>query len=195
MIYPIVAYGHHVLREKAQAVTPDVDIQALVADMFATMDQAGGVGLAAPQIGKSLRLFVVDLGALTDLNIPVDHLRKVYINPKLQVQDSSIEYDEEGCLSIPGVRISVPRSKEVRITYTALDGSLRQEMLHDLLARIIQHEYDHLNGKLCIDYAAPLQRQILQSKLAKVKMGKIDVDYRMHFAKQPLRSAACTASE
>lgn len=195
MIYPIVAYGHHVLRERAQAVALDTDLQAFVADMFDTMDQAGGVGLAAPQIGKSWRLFVADLRVFADPNVQADGLRKAYINPKLRVQDATVQYEEEGCLSIPGVQIKVPRPKEVCIMYTALDGSSRQEILHDLPARVIQHEYDHLDGKLCIDYATPLQRQILQSKLAKIKMGKVEVPYRMHFAKQSMRSATCTASE
>ena len=181
MIYPIVSYGSPILRAKARNVAPHLPIEALVADMFATMDQAGGVGLAAPQIGKSLRLFVVNLTAFADASLQEDSCRKVYINPQLQLDDTDIQYEAEGCLSIPGIQITVPRAQRASITYTDWEGRLQQEVLTDMPARIIQHEYDHLEGKLHIDYARPLQRRLLKSKLAAIKMGKAAAAYRMQY--------------
>ena len=183
MIYPIVAYGDPVLRRRAVDLKHGTDVRELTTAMFATMDQAGGVGLAAPQIGKSIRLFVVDLSHFVEGIVLRSKHRKVYINPALEYLDSTdlLQYHEEGCLSIPDIRLDVPRIKRLVISYFDVNWKRQEEELIDMPARVIQHEYDHLDGKLHIDYAAPLKRQLLKGKLADISQGKVTVSYEMRF--------------
>lgn len=185
MIYPIVAYGDRVLRKRATDLAPGTDVKSLVAAMFTTMEQARGVGLAAPQIAKSLRLFVVDLSPMMEAAVQRESCRKVYINPTLQLGGTTmLEYQEESCLSIPTIRIKVPRPQRIAITYFDLHWEQQEEVLTDMLARVVQHEYDHLEGKLHIDYASSLKRRLLRSKLTDISQGKVAVSYPMRFPRQ-----------
>ena len=186
MTYPIVAYGNRVLREQAKNLTPDTDVTELVAAMFATMDQAGGVGLAAPQIGKSIRLFVVNFSPFMEPTVQPEQCRKVYINPTLQLTDTATpQHYDEGCLSIPGVLVNVPRAPKLVVTYFDAHWEQQEEVLTDMPARVVQHEYDHLEGKLHIDYMSKPERQLLQDTLADISQGKVSVSYPMRFPKQP----------
>lgn len=180
MIYPIVAYGSPVLRKKAVAIEKGVDVKTLANDMLATMDQAHGVGLAAPQIGKSIRLFVVDFTRYVKEQGSNKAGRKVLINPTLQI-DKTVPPTlyEEGCLSIPGVLVDVLRHEKITISYFDVTWKRHEEEWTGFPARVILHEYDHLEGKLHIDYAAPLRKNLMKSKLRQVSQGKVDVSYKI----------------
>lgn len=197
MTYPIVAYGDRVLRKKAKNLAPGTDVKALVAAMFVTMEQAGGVGLAAPQIGKSLRLFVVNFSSFMEPTVQHEskgqllrQCRKVYINPTLQLADTAMpQYHNEGCLSIPTILVKVPRAPQIVVTYFDAHWEQQEEVLTDMLARVVQHEYDHLEGKLHIDYVSKPEVDLLQDPLADISQGKVSVGYPMRFPKQPARPA------
>lgn len=182
MIYPIVAYGDPVLRKQAVAIEQGTDVQTLANDMLATMDQAQGVGLAAPQIGQSIRLFAVDFSQHLQAQGSTEEGRKVLINPELKIDETipSTTF-EEGCLSIPGIPITVPRHEKIVISYFDTAWQRHEEMWTGFPARVMQHEYDHLEGKLHIDYAAPLRKGLLKSKLKQISQGNIKVPYKMRF--------------
>ncbi len=190
MILPIVAYGDVVLRKRAKTIEPgSLDVKKLSDDMFETMYESSGVGLAAPQIGQSVRLFVVDGQPFNedeeeaDKDPSLEGFKKVFINPEILDEDGDEWAFEEGCLSIPGIRADVYRPEKIRIKYTDLDWQEHVEDYEGMAARIIQHEYDHLEGKLFTDYLPVLKRQLLKKKLADIAKGKVDVDYRMKFPK------------
>jgi len=186
MIHPIIAYGHPVLRERAQEVPRDYpDLANLIADMFETMYNAKGVGLACPQIGKSLRIFVVDgtpmEGTLEDDPTPMVGWKKVFINPvKLEEFGEEWGYDE-GCLSIPDVIEEVYREEHVRLRYFDENWVEHEETFQGLQARVIQHEYDHLEGALFVDYLRGLRKQLVKSRLLKISKGKYNTFYPMNF--------------
>ncbi len=181
MIYPIVAYGDPILRKKAEAIEQGTALKELVQHMFATMQLASGIGLAAPQIGKNIRLFVVDLSQNTLVKDVQEH-KKVMINPVLKIDEKvAPNMSEEGCLSIPNVLVEVPRQEKVTVRYFDPQWQLHEEMWTGFPARVIQHEYDHLEGKLHIDYATPLRRRLLQGKLNAISQGKVEVSYKMRF--------------
>lgn len=177
MIYPIVLFGDPVLKKKAQDIPVGSDIKELVADMFETMRAASGVGLAAPQIGKSLRLFIVDSSPMEeDGDKP---LTKVFVNAQI-IEETGEEWDfEEGCLSIPGIRGDVTREEKIKIKYYDEDWNEHIEEYDDVKARIIQHEYDHIEGILFTDYLTPFKKKLLKGKLANISKGKVDADYRV----------------
>ncbi|MEP0366693.1 MAG: peptide deformylase [Cyclobacteriaceae bacterium] len=177
MIYPIVLFGDPVLKKKAQDIPVGSDIKELVADMFETMRAASGVGLAAPQIGKSLRLFIVDSSPMEeDGDTP---LTRAFVNPEI-IDETGEEWDfEEGCLSIPGIRGDVTREAEIKIKYYDEDWNEHIEEYDDIKARIIQHEYDHIEGILFTDYLTPFKKKLLKGKLANISKGKVDADYRV----------------
>jgi len=182
MIYPIVAYGDPVLRKKAVAIEKGTVLQELMKNMLATMHHAQGVGLAAPQIGKNIRLFVVKLGQDPQTK-STEYNQKVMINPVLKIDGNvAPSMYEEGCLSIPNVLIEVPRREKITVSYFDIQWQPHEEEWTGLSARIIQHEYDHLEGKLHIDYASPLRRRLLQSRLRAISQGKVDVPYKMRFS-------------
>jgi peptide deformylase len=182
MIYPIVAYGDPGLRKKAIAIEKGTALQALVNDMLTTMDLAHGVGLAAPQIGKNIRLFVVDLTQYFGTEGSSEAYQKVFINPVLKIEETVVpSIYEEGCLSIPNILVEVPRKEKITICYFDVKWQLHEEEWTGHPARIIQHEYDHLEGKLHIDYASYLRKNLLKSKLSAISQGKIDVPYKMRF--------------
>lgn len=184
MILPIVAYGDPVL--KKQAVDIDLqqeDIGKLIADMFETMYNAEGVGLAAPQIGKPIRLFLVDTAQLEQPKKQPDFkgVKKAFINATLLEESGEPWKYEEGCLSIPNIREDVSRQPVIRIQYQDLDGNTLEETYDGLNARVIQHEYDHIEGILFTDKINPLKKRLLQRKLDKISKGKVRVDYKMRF--------------
>ncbi|MEM1117210.1 MAG: peptide deformylase [Bacteroidota bacterium] len=192
MVLPIYAYGQPVLRERAADIESDSpELQALIDDMIETMHAASGIGLAAPQVGHSLRLFVADLSPYAedlaednDGAVP-DYARGplVLINPELHLDEESDEVDvEEGCLSIPELRETVWRPD--RLTVRFLDRHfVPQEMdAEGQLARVIQHEHDHLDGVLYLDHLSPLRRRLLQRRLRAIAKGDIEADYPMQFA-------------
>jgi peptide deformylase len=178
MIYPIIMYGDPVLRQRAKNIEPNSDIKQLVEDMFETLEAANGIGLAAPQIGKSLRLFIVDGTGLEDEPGMAD-FRKVFINHEM-VEESGTPWEfEEGCLSIPNIREKVSRKGELRIRYYDENWNVFEESYDGMKARIIQHEYDHIEGKMFIDYLTPLKKRLLKGKLADISKGKVETEYRI----------------
>jgi len=178
MIYPIVMYGDPVLRQKASDIAPGSDITELIKDMFDTMHNANGIGLAAPQIGKAIRLFVVD-GSIIEDDPAMHDFKKVFINP-IMLEEVGEHWDyEEGCLSIPNIREKISRKERVKIRYFDALWKLQEENFEGLKARIIQHEYDHIEGKMFVDYLTPLRRRLLKGKLADISKGKVDTEYRI----------------
>ena len=180
MVYPIIVYGDPILRKQAQEIPRDFpDLSALVQDMFDTMHAAHGIGLAAPQIGKSIRLFVVDGTTLEDEEEDMTGFRKVFINPKILDEHGNTWPFEEGCLSIPNIRENVSRLEKIRIHYFDENWTKVEEEYTGIKARIIQHEYDHLDGKLFIDYLSPLKRRMLKGKLTDISKGEVETEYRI----------------
>jgi peptide deformylase len=178
MIHPIVMYGDPVLRQKAKDIEPGTDIQTLIEDMFETMHAANGVGLAAPQIGKSIRLFVVD-GRVIEDEPGMEDFRKVFVNP-VMIEELGTPWEyEEGCLSIPNIREKVSRKERLKIKYMDENWNAYEETFDGLKARIIQHEYDHIEGKMFVDYLTPLKKRLLKGKLSDISKGKVDTEYRI----------------
>lgn len=189
MILPIVAYGDPVLKRKAKEIPKDYyQLQDLIDNMFETMYNAQGVGLAAPQIGKSLRLFIVDASPFAEDESISDEekallkeAKEVFINPKI-IEEEGDEWDfNEGCLSIPEVREDVFRKPEIEIKYYDRHFNLHHKTLDGLYARVVQHEYDHIEGVLFTDKLSGLKRRLIKGKLNNISKGKIKVDYRMRF--------------
>lgn len=178
MIYPICLYGDPVLRIKASEIKKDgLDIIKLSNDMFETMYSADGIGIAAPQIGLSLRIFVVDTSSLKKEGI--DDFKKVFINPEI-ISETGESWDfEEGCLSIPNIKESVSRKKSVAISYFDEHWNFFTETFGGMMARIIQHEYDHIEGKLFTDYTSPLKKKLIKGKLLSISKGIYDVPYKV----------------
>ena len=193
MIYPIIPYGNFILRKECDEIDEGKDVTELVESMFETMYAAKGVGLAAPQIGKSLRLFVVDAtpfseeepeGEVEKIDFPLlKSLKKVFINPIIEDQMGQKWPFSEGCLSIPGIREDVVRKSEIEISYFDENWNYKEEVFRGLGARIIQHEYDHIEGVLFTDHLNPFKRQLLKRKFTDISKGKVDVDYRMKFTR------------
>jgi peptide deformylase len=183
MIYPIVAYGDPVLKKKADPVEPEkTDVKALSDDLFETMHKASGVGLAAPQIGKSLRIFVIDATPMEDEKYK--NFKSVFVNPLILREDGEPWNYEEGCLSIPGIREEVERSEKLKIRYYDENWQQHEEEFDGILARIIQHEYDHIEGVLFTDKLSGLKKRLLKGKLADISRGEVDVEYPMKFPKR-----------
>ena len=192
MIYPIVAYGDSVLRKVAVDIEKgSIDVKKLSEDMFETMYNASGVGLAAPQIGLALRMFVVDGRPFNegedlderDKDPSLVDFKKVFINAEILEEDGDEWAFEEGCLSIPNIREDVYRPEFVKIKYVDVDFNEHIEEYEGLAARIIQHEYDHIDGILFTDHLSPVKKRMLKNKLANISKGNIKVDYKMKFPK------------
>jgi len=185
MIYPIVVYGDPVLRQKAKDIKKGTDLQPLIADMYETMNAAHGIGLAAPQIGKSIRLFVVDATSIdkedgeTEEDEDLSNFKKAFINPQVLEEEGEEWEFEEGCLSIPNLRENISRPETVRIRYYDEEWKLKEEEYDGMKARIIQHEYDHIEGKLFIDHLSPFKKRLLKGKLTDISKGKVDAEYRI----------------
>jgi peptide deformylase len=178
MVYPVVVYGDPVLRKRASDIPQGEDVKKLVADMFETMVAADGIGLAAPQIGKSIRLFVVDATMLED-EPDLKTFRKVFINAQILDSGGEPEDMEEGCLSIPNIRENIRRDAQIRISWYDENWVQHEEDFTGMKARIIQHEYDHIEGKLFLDHLTPLRRRLLQGKLNNISKGNVDTSYRI----------------
>ena len=189
MILPIRAYGDPVLKKMAEDIKPGhIGLGQLIADMYETMYAANGVGLAAPQIGKSIRLFIVDASpfATDDDGKPTEeaHLKdfkKVFINPYIIDEEGEEWPFEEGCLSIPGIRESVMRQPRIVLQYQDENFNAHEEAFEGFAARVIQHEHDHLDGVLFVDHLPALRRRLLQGKLRDISRGKTDASYKLRF--------------
>ena len=180
MIYPIVAYGHPVLKKRADEIpvgTPGM--KELADDMFETMYQAQGIGLAAPQIGKSIRMFIADGTPLEEEEM--QDFKQVFINPEMIEEFDDPWLYEEGCLSIPGVRDDVSRRARLRIRFYDENWQRHEREYDGMKARIIQHEFDHLEGVLFTDRISAFRRRLLKSRLTGISKGQVKVDYRMTF--------------
>lgn len=192
MILPIVAYGHPVLRKVAENITPDYpELSKLISDMWDTMYHSNGVGLAAPQINRAIRLFVIDTVQIVEGFDEEDKkefpgeipAKKVFINAHTIATAGDDWAYNEGCLSIPKVREDVKRPEKIRLRYLDEHFKEHEEEFFGVTARVIMHEYDHIDGKLFIDYLPPLKRRLMKKKLEDISKGKIDVSYRMLFPK------------
>ncbi len=183
MILPIRAYGDPVLRKKCIPIGHDYpDLVELINNMLRTMDQSNGVGLAAPQIGLGIRMFVVDSTHMYDNE--KDGIRRVFINPEMMDEYDDPWTFEEGCLSIPHIRENVERRSKIKIKYHDENFLTQIEDFDGMTARVIQHEYDHIEGILFIDHITPLKRRLMKGKLNDITRGNISVDYRMKFPKK-----------
>ncbi len=196
MILPIVAYGDPVLRKVGEEITKDCpSLQELIANMFDTMRNALGVGLAAPQVGKAIRLFIIETKPFAERvddndeddeftdeeRRQLEHFKKAFINAKIIAEEGNEWTFNEGCLSIPKIREDVMRKSKVRIQYYDEDFNFFDEIYEGLIARVIQHEYDHIEGKLFTDRISPLRRRLLQGKLNDISKGKVQIGYKMRF--------------
>lgn len=189
MILPIVAYGEPVLRKVGKDITKEYPkLKELISNMWETMYNAHGVGLAAPQIGLPIRLFLVDTTPFSDDEDlskedqeALNGFKKVFINAKIE-EETGNEWDfNEGCLSIPDIREDVKRKPEITISYLDEDFKPHTKTYDGLLARVIQHEYDHIEGVLFTDKLSSLKKRLLKSRLDKISKGKISIDYKMRF--------------
>lgn len=197
MILPVIAYGDPVLRKIGKEIETDYPgLQDIITNMFDTMRNALGVGLAAPQVGKSIRLFIVETKAFTEKGVDDDddddeftpeerkqleNFTKVFINAKI-IEEVGEEWAfNEGCLSIPKIREDVMRKPKVRIQYFDDQFNFFDETYEGLAARVIQHEFDHIEGKLFTDKISPLRRRLLQGKLTDISKGKVRIGYKMRF--------------
>jgi peptide deformylase len=182
MILPIVAFGNPVLKQKAQEISADYpNLNDLISNMFQTMYTANGVGLAAPQVGLSIRLFVIDATPFADEEPLLKGYKKAFINAQILEETGDTWSFNEGCLSIPGVREDVIRQKEILFRYQDENFNTVEEKISGILARVIQHEYDHIEGILFTDRISTLRKTLLRSKLSNITRGQVKVDYRMKF--------------
>lgn len=183
MILPVYAYGHPVLRKKAKDIDKDYKgLQELIENMVETMNSSDGVGLAAPQVGKSIRLFLVDASPLEEDDPSLKDFRKTFINAKI-IKETGKEWSfNEGCLSIPAIREDINRKPKIKIQYQDENWKYHEEEYDGIAARIIQHEHDHLGGVLFTDRLPPLKKRLLKARLMAITKGKVDVKYKMKFA-------------
>jgi peptide deformylase len=192
MILPIVAYGSPVLRKEATDIDSNYpDLKKLIEDMWETLYNSNGVGIAAPQINKAIRLFLVDTDQIVESFDDEDKrlypnekpIKRVFINAHIIETAGKPWPYNEGCLSIPKVREDIQRPEQVTLSYVDENFQPHQETFNGITARVIQHEYDHIDGKLFIDYLPPLKRRLIKKKLEDISNGKVKTDYRMLFAK------------
>ena len=193
MILPILAYGDPILKKECDEIEKNYPkLSDLISDMFETMYKAKGVGLAAPQIGKNIRLFIVDGSPFAEkeegeeddpLAEGIEDFKKVFINPIIEEEDGKEWPFQEGCLSIPKIRENVSRKPDIVVSYYDENWVLHEEKFSGYAARIIQHEYDHIEGVLFTDYLSPLKRKLLKKKLNNITNGLIEIEYKMSFPK------------
>jgi peptide deformylase len=183
MILPIYAYGSPVLRKKGENITPEYpQLKELLDNMYETMYSSHGIGLAAPQIGLPIRIFIVDGSPIED--IEPANFKQTFINPEI-IKEWGDEWKyEEGCLSIPTIRENVSRKPELTIRYLDENFVEHEKSFSGMAARIIQHEYDHIEGKLFVDFISPLKRNLIKGKLNNISLGKVSHDYKMRFPKK-----------
>ena len=180
MIYSITVYGDPILRKKTINIERGYEgLHQLAEDMFETMHNADGVGIAAPQIGLSLRIFVVDLTPLSEEHPELLNFRKAFVNAQIISREGEEELMDEGCLSLPGIREDIPREGHIRIKYFDLDWNEHDETYTGFPARVLQHEYDHLDGILFIDRCTAFKRRLLKGKLTDISKGKVTTSYKI----------------
>ncbi len=184
MIYPIVIYGSPVLRKVAQEIDRDYpDLDKFVEDMWDTMYHSDGVGLAAPQVGRSVRLFVIDGSPFEEDDPKMKEFKKVFINAKIIDEGDEGIIMNEGCLSIPLLREDVERPVKIRMEYYDENFNFHDEWFEGMAARIIQHEYDHTEGIMFTDKVAPIKKRLLKGKLQAISKGRFNVDYKVKLPK------------
>ena len=185
MILPIYTYGQPELRKEAEDIAPDYpELKALVQNMFETNERADGVGLAAPQIGLPIRVVIVDLRPLAEDMPEYADFKRAYINGYIVEEEGETILMDEGCLSLPGIHEKVPRAEKVRIQYVDENFVEHDEWVEGFLARVIQHEFDHLEGKVFTDRISPLRRQMNKAKFNALLTGKVRCDYKVKVAKK-----------
>lgn len=185
MILPIYIYGHPVLRKEAKDIDTSsyLNLKELIDNMFETMYNAEGVGLAAPQVGLEDRIFVIDLSPLADEEHPeYKDLKKVFINARIIARSGDTELMEEGCLSIPGINENVPRQDKIEIEYLDENLESHSETYTGFTARVIQHEYDHIEGILFVDHISAIRKRLVKSKLTNMSKGKVSCHYKVRTA-------------
>lgn len=185
MILPIYIYGQPVLRKEAEDITADYpELQQLIADMWETLADSEGIGLAAPQIGKSIRLVVIDLDVLSEDMPEYKGFRQVFINGHIVEKDETeTSTSEEGCLSLPAIHENVKRPTRIRVQWLDEQMQPHDEWIEGYLARVVQHEFDHLDGHMFIDRISPLRRQLIKGKLKALTLGR----YRCAYRTKPVR--------
>ena len=176
---PIYLYGNPILRKKAEEIDMNYpELQTLIDEMFISMEKAEGVGLAAPQIGQSIRIFVIDTNPFKEVYPDVKELKAVFINPIIEEEYGELFTFNEGCLSVPEIREDVIRKSKIKLTYTNEKGERKTEDFDGLVARIIQHEYDHLEGLIFTDKLSSIKKMIIKKKLNDIKDGKTKPKYK-----------------
>ena len=185
MILPVYTYGNQVLRKKAKDIDKNFEnLDTFINNMYDTMYQSDGVGLAAPQIGKSIRLFVIDASPMAEENSELLNFKKVFINAKIIHEEGEEWSFNEGCLSLLGIREDVKRKPKIIIEYLDENFNFHQDTFDGIIARIIQHEYDHLEGILFVDRLGPLKKRLLKSKLNNIIAGKVKISYKIMLPKK-----------
>ena len=185
MILPIYIYGQPVLRKVAEDIPADYpELQQLITDMWDTLAESEGIGLAAPQVGKSIRLVVIDLDVISEDMPEYKGFRRVYINPHIiDYDDTETDSSEEGCLSLPAIHEKVVRPKRIHVQWLDEQMQPHDEWIEGYLARVMQHEFDHLDGKMFVDRVSPLRKQLIKSKLNSLVQGR----YRCGYRTKPVR--------
>ena len=185
MILPIYIYGQPVLRKVAEDIPTDYpELKQFLADMFETLDQSEGIGLAAPQVGRPVRVVVIDLDVLSEDMPEYKGFRRAFINPHIvEYDESQTDSLEEGCLSLPAIHEKVTRPTRIRVQWLDEELQAHDEWIEGYLARVMQHEFDHLDGKMFIDRVSPLRRQLIKSKLKALTLGR----YRCGYKTKPVR--------
>jgi peptide deformylase len=182
MILPVVAYGHPVLKKVASDITPDYpDLKQFLSDLWETMYQSDGVGLAAPQVNRSIRIFVIDASAFEEKYPEARDFKKAFINAHIYKEEGEDWSFNEGCLSFPGLREDIVRKPVVYIRYLDENFQEHDERFEGVVSRIIQHEYDHIEGIVFVDRISSLKKMLIKGKLADITKGNVDVDYKMTF--------------
>lgn len=183
MKLPVYLYGHPVLREVSEEISPDYpELKSLIANMFDTMYASEGVGLAAPQIGRNDRIIVIDADPVAESFPECAGRKLVLINPELEILDGDKVSRSEGCLSLPGLSENVPRIEHIRLNWLDENFEEHEEEMRGFLARIVQHEYDHLEGRVYIDHISPIRKQLIRSKLNNIITGRARVNYPVKYA-------------
>ena len=180
MILPIYIYGQPVLRKVSEDISPDYpELKQLITDMWETLAESEGIGLAAPQIGRAIRLVVIDLDVLSEDMPEYKGFRRAFINPHIiERDDTNTDISEEGCLSLPAIHEKVTRPTRIRVKWQDEDFTEHDEWIEGYLARVMQHEFDHLDGHMFIDHISPLRRQLIKSKLKALTQGRYHCGYK-----------------
>ena len=191
MILPVIGYGNPILKRKSKEITGSYpDLKELISNMYDTMYSAKGVGLAAPQIGKSIKIFIIDTSPFLKIDddeikdYEVSSVKQTFINPTILDKTGEFWSFEEGCLSIPHIREGVKRKSEIKIEYYDENFNFKKNDFSGIVARVIQHEYDHIQGILFTDKLTSFKKRLLKSKLNNIEKGDVDIDYVMEFYKK-----------